>query len=486
MQTVSCPSCGAEVAFRSHASVMAVCGYCNTTVLKDAEAVKDLGKMSSVLEDYSPLQIGTAGVHGGQHFTVVGRIQLRYAAGMWNEWYLLFDDGSAAWLGDSSGLYTLTTERKVGSALPDWSELKPGQAYSVAGESYTAAEVRNAECVGGQGELPFRVGAGYRAQVADLRNRASFLTLDYSDGAQPVVFTGVAVTLESLACQLLRDEQQIAGGAGKYRGKLAALDCPSCGGPIKYLPGITTQLVCPACRAQIDAASPKAQVLAAGARLDAVQTTLQLGAQGKLGNRKYAVIGVMRRVDDENSEWTEYLLYNSGAGFLWLIESDEGWRRASVMEEWPTWHVGATDAPHLDNATFSKLYEYGARVVFAAGAFNWKVGVGDSCRVLEFEKGQTRLAVEITAEEMTWSRSTPLAADQIKSWFGADLRALPKPAETAESYGDYCFKGIVVMLLLSWIPLDDDLGRSWFFSLAGVLAIYLPAHFLGAQEKKKP
>ena len=50
MQIVSCPSCGAEVKFRSHASVMAVCEYCNTRVLKDADAVKDLGKMSSVLE----------------------------------------------------------------------------------------------------------------------------------------------------------------------------------------------------------------------------------------------------------------------------------------------------------------------------------------------------------------------------------------------------------------------------------------------------
>ena len=27
---------------------------------------------------------------------------------MWNEWYLLFDDGATSWLGDSSGLYTIT------------------------------------------------------------------------------------------------------------------------------------------------------------------------------------------------------------------------------------------------------------------------------------------------------------------------------------------------------------------------------------------
>src|SRR5471032_1865187 len=113
MQIVSCPSCGAEVKFRSHASVMAVCEYCSTSVLKDAGAVQDLGKMSSVLEDYSPIQIGSSGVLGGRAFTVVGRIQLRYSAGLWNEWYLLFDDGVASWLGDSSGLYTVTAECKM-------------------------------------------------------------------------------------------------------------------------------------------------------------------------------------------------------------------------------------------------------------------------------------------------------------------------------------------------------------------------------------
>ncbi|MEO7497576.1 MAG: DUF4178 domain-containing protein, partial [Massilia sp.] len=87
MQTVSCPGCGAPVQFKSHASVMAVCEFCQASVLKDAAAVKDLGKMSAVLEDFSPIQINTAGVFAARPFTVVGRIQLRYADGMWNEWF---------------------------------------------------------------------------------------------------------------------------------------------------------------------------------------------------------------------------------------------------------------------------------------------------------------------------------------------------------------------------------------------------------------
>src|SRR5450830_1680789 len=164
MQTVSCPNCGAPVEFKSHASVVAVCGFCSTTVMKDADAVKDLGRMSAVLEDFTRLQIGTSGSAYGRPFTVVGRSQLKYAAGMWNEWYLLFDDGGTGWLGDSSGLYTLTTEIPASGALPPFAELSPGRQYAINGERFMVAEVRTAACVGGQGELPSRSArAGRRA-----------------------------------------------------------------------------------------------------------------------------------------------------------------------------------------------------------------------------------------------------------------------------------------------------------------------------------
>src|SRR6266571_6697194 len=91
------------------------------------------------------------------------------AAGMWNEWFLLFDDTSTAWLGDSSGLYVVTTEQQVEGALPAFGEIEPGKLYTIGGQRYTASEKRSAECIGGQGELPFRVGAGWQARVADFR-----------------------------------------------------------------------------------------------------------------------------------------------------------------------------------------------------------------------------------------------------------------------------------------------------------------------------
>jgi hypothetical protein len=486
MQTVSCPSCGAPVEFRSHASVMAVCGYCRAAVIKDADDVKDLGKISAVLEDYSPIQIGTAGSHGGQAFTVVGRIQLRYDQGLWNEWYLLFDDGSGAWLGDSSGLFTLTRERAMAPPLPDFHDIVPGQRCQIGAEHYIAAEKREAECIGGQGELPFRVGDGWTIRVADFRSGSAFLTLDYTDGATPLVYGGSAVLLSDLQCQLLRDDEQIKAGAGRYRGRLDTLDCPSCGSAINYLPGMTANLVCPGCATALDASGPEATVLAAGASVERAPFSLALGASAMITGSTHTVIGAMVRADDEGTEWTEYLLYSARAGFFWLVETDEGWSRATVMPAWPAVEPLTSPSARLEHASYTKLYDYTATVRYAAGAFNWRVAAGDRVRVAEFGGGNAKLAAEQTPQELTWSISTPLAYDQIRTWFGKDLKggaAHPGSGlSAADSFGQSTLRASQMkfvwwILGLNAIPTLFAFSDTFFMTIVALVAIFYPASY---------
>jgi len=62
-----------------------------------------------------------------------------------------------------------------------------------------------AEVVGGEGELPFRVGSGWPLRSADLRNEtARFATLDYSDAA-PRLYVGEVVEVETLKLRGLRE-----------------------------------------------------------------------------------------------------------------------------------------------------------------------------------------------------------------------------------------------------------------------------------------
>jgi hypothetical protein len=479
MQTVSCPSCGAPLAFKSHASVMAVCEFCRATVVKDLDAVRDLGRMSDVLEDYSPIQIGTSGSVCGRGFTVIGRIQLRYASGIWNEWFLLFDDASNGWLGDSSGRYVITTERPLEGSYPAFEMIRPGREVELEAGRFIAAEKRVARCIGGQGELPFRVGEGWEARVADLRQGRAFVTLDYLDGEKPILYAGSAVTLEQMGCQLLRDDEAIKASAGRYRGKASTLQCPQCGTPVGYLPGITPNLVCQNCRSELDAATPAVQVLRAGDATESYRFTVPLGTSANMAGREVQVLGAMRRVDEEGNRWNEYLLFNPRAGFSWLVETDEGWWRAEVMDEWPA-AVGAA-AVRLDGAAYTHLYDYTARVELALGAFNWKVAAGDTVRVSEYQHGQVRLAGELGPEEFTWSRSTRVAFDQVRAWFGLGKQAVHAPAETvaeAASVGSQSGKFLLWLCGMNLIPLLLNFSGAAPWLLIGMLALALPPRFV--------
>jgi hypothetical protein len=57
---------------------MAVCSYCRATVLRDGASTANIGKLSEVLDDFSPIQLGTGGIWKGKYFTVVGRLRLEY------------------------------------------------------------------------------------------------------------------------------------------------------------------------------------------------------------------------------------------------------------------------------------------------------------------------------------------------------------------------------------------------------------------------
>ena len=108
MVKVNCPSCGASVAFQSSVSILAVCEHCNSTLVRHDINVEDVGKMATLQIDGSPLQPGVLGEYKGVGFSVVGRIQLRYDRGIWNEWHLMFSDGRSGWLGEAGGTYAVS------------------------------------------------------------------------------------------------------------------------------------------------------------------------------------------------------------------------------------------------------------------------------------------------------------------------------------------------------------------------------------------
>ena len=205
MKSTVCPSCGAPVRFQSAASILAVCEYCQSTLVRHDLNLEDVGKMAQLQTDGSPLQLRVEGRYRRVHFGVVGRIQLRFGHGLWNEWHLLFDDMRSGWLGEAQGTYAVSFVKTIGEPVPAFAGLQAGQRHKLDGRSFEVRDIQNALCIGGEGELPFRVGAGYEAPVADLQgDNSSFATLDYSE-EPPLVFLGEYVEFDALQLSGLRE-----------------------------------------------------------------------------------------------------------------------------------------------------------------------------------------------------------------------------------------------------------------------------------------
>lgn len=195
----NCPSCGAGVAFRNARSVARVCEYCDTTVVREGseQALQDLGHISHVVPDASPIQVGAAGTVFGVPFQVLGRLQVQHERGFWNEWYLEWNDGKTGWLGEALGQYLVTFpesgEGEGGEKLPRFEELQAGQKLFLHKKRWTVTDVRVARATGTEGETPFAIGDGYELPYADLRRSDDgFATLDYSE-EKPLLFMGRCV-----------------------------------------------------------------------------------------------------------------------------------------------------------------------------------------------------------------------------------------------------------------------------------------------------
>ena len=179
---------------------------------------------------------------------------------------------------------------------------------------------------------------GWQAKVADFRSLDAFLTLDYSDGPDPELYIGRAFALSDMQAASLRNADQVRETAGRFRGQIKALDCPNCGGSISFVAAMATQVVCPSCGSTVDCAGEKAEVIEKARKLKSIKTTLALGETASIDGADYSLIGLMKCADpdpEEPSQWIEYLMFNPAQGFLWLVETDEGWERVKVCDTGP-------------------------------------------------------------------------------------------------------------------------------------------------------
>jgi hypothetical protein len=414
----ACPNCGAPVEFASAASASAVCSFCRSTLVREGEALRRIGTSAELFDDHSPLQLGASGTYQSSAFTLIGRLQFGYAEGTWNEWHALFDSGKSGWLSEDNGAYVFAFDAPLQGAAPPAEELVAGERRLIDNAAWSVASITRARLIAAQGELsrPPRLD-GAEFFVADLRNeRDEVGTLDYGDPAAVSWSIGRAVRLADLAMSGLRETSEKTLSSKGFQ-------CPNCGTPLELKLATTQSIACHNCKSVIDVSQGVGADLShyaqANSGHDGAQPQIPLGSSGKLAldgrEQVWQVVGYQERCDipeddeDEQTYWREYLLYHRIEGFVFLVDSEDGW----------SWAKPLTGAPQVrgDGATwqgrtYKKQYSYPALVTWVLGEFYWRVRRDERALVTDYvgtgSASSRRLSREQAGSEVTWSEGATL------------------------------------------------------------------------------
>ncbi|PIF92433.1 uncharacterized protein DUF4178 [Acidovorax sp. 62] len=416
-----CPGCGAPVEFKSAQSTHAVCGYCQSTVVRSGDVLTRLGKMAELFDDHSPLQLmasGRAKLDGKeQPFTLIGRLQYKTEAGVWTEWVAFLQDGTMASLGEDNGAYVFTRKINPGRELPEASRFRLGATTAINGKSYSVAFSGSAQLLSAQGELPKLPPLGQPFDMVELRSAdGEVLSIDYGH-TPPNVERGTSVLLEDLQLQGLKDES-----AKEEKGR--QFNCPHCGAPVQVQLSTTKSLTCGSCASLINLDSGVGGELRAAVQDEPVQPIIPLGTKGQLQGVHWQVVGFQHRMgvepgDDEHFGWSEYLLYNQKRGFAFLVDSEEGWSMVRPTTGAPQLASSGRTATYM-GTKYDLKYTYEAETTYVLGEFYWQVSRGQKTSNRDFASSKGLLSLEQSANEITWSSGDKLSSDTVAKAFKLD------------------------------------------------------------------
>jgi DNA-directed RNA polymerase subunit RPC12/RpoP len=202
MASYPCPSCGAPIAFRSSFSVYAVCSYCGSTVLRTDRDVSLIGKQADLPDEISPLQIGAKFTYRGEAFELLGRARMAWADGAWTEWFAQ-GQHRPGWLAEAQGFLALSFEKPLPPALANAPPL--GAVISIQDQAFRVSDIKQATCVGSEGELPFAAPRGRSATYYDMTSPgAAFAGLEIAADEQRF-YLGEYVDFDAIALHDLRE-----------------------------------------------------------------------------------------------------------------------------------------------------------------------------------------------------------------------------------------------------------------------------------------
>jgi hypothetical protein len=163
---------------------MVVCKYCAQTSYINANSLEAIGKQIRLADYGSILAVGKRGKLKGQGFTVLGRLRFDYEDGFWDEWLIVMDAATdkECWLQEDEGEFILFTKQPLMGPPPVFEITKVGTTLTLNNQSVFVTEKNRAVVNGSEGELPFRVVRGEKADFIDGITNGTPVSLEYMPG----------------------------------------------------------------------------------------------------------------------------------------------------------------------------------------------------------------------------------------------------------------------------------------------------------------
>jgi len=429
---------------------VAVCDSCDSVIARGDRTVEQIGKVADLVATRTPLELWLEGRYENVRFQVVGRAQLRHGkGGLWDEWYLAFDDGRWGWLAEAQGTFYLTFAVD-GGGVPDYETMVPGCTISAGGGSFNVAERGEAEQVSAAGEIPYRLVPGSKFRFADLSGHdGAFATVDYGDGSEdPTTYVGREVTLADLG---LHDAELRQNALAEVTAE--AVSCPNCGGSLELAaPDQSQRVICPYCDTVLDADHGTLKKLKT-LRRPKVEPKLPLGTTATFDRVHYKVIGFLQRSVKSwgvTYTWDEYLLYEPRSGYRWLVCNSGHW---SFVEPVPVGEIkcaasGYQGAEAEDGERTYKIFTTGKpRIDYAVGEFYWHIFEGQRTHMIDYVNPPYMLSREEDDGEVNWSCGRYVTYDEVNG--ATDCPVARTPAAGVGANQPYPAKDIYVFWALA-------------------------------------
>ncbi len=455
-QTVTCPACGGSLDVATAAARVAACPYCSNVMVVNEAAIRALGKMALLAETPSCLAVGWPARCQGREIQVLGRLQFRYSAGIWDEWWIRFeDDGSYAWISQDEDEYTLEKPLEAKLHVKQLASIQPGDRVKVSGMTLWVTEIDQAKIVGLQGELPLHAAPQATMRYLDLTDNKHHVTIEtFSDGSY-YVFLG-----EHLPRNALVSEWSEAEGQAKhpYPPPLAkqpgddfapvvrareglhpqAIQCLSCGGSLELRDAEGSALViCGYCGSALNLSLPGKPQLLRMAKQKKRKFPIQVGDRFQHRGVAYTVLGILRykqREEGVDYHWTAFQLHHPEKGYAFLELENGHWLFFTSLKHAPT-----KDPRKLrrgNHITFEgqryRVFERGSCVVdYVEGELSWVARLGDRLEFMDAVRPPFLISAEWSKTEMEWSLGEYLTREQVAKGLSIPARKLPGPRGVA-------------------------------------------------------